>query len=102
MVCVLWNQHERERPRQHLVLRQVRTRLHFERRQSDLVLKTWAPCMELFRCHTGEVETFFDTMRLTTNISDNHLHFGEGETSSHGGAKATAKLQQASVTSNRQ
>ena len=42
-----------------------------------------------FRCHTGEVETFFDTMRLTTNISDNNLHLGEEEKSSHSGAEAT-------------
>ena len=40
-LSVLWNHQTSESRRPHLVLRQVRTRVHLERRKSNPVVKTW-------------------------------------------------------------
>ena len=80
-----------ENQRQQAVLRQVRAHLPLEGRQSSRhgPKQTKWPCQEPFRCSTGDGETFFNAMRITTDISESNLRSGEKKKNSSSGADAT-------------
>ena len=60
-----------------MVLRQVWSHLRLEERQRDLVPEAWVGAKR--SGPTGEVETTFTTIRLTTNFMDGNKPFARDD-----------------------